>query len=115
MSWPRGAPVPNALDESLLSRFRHDTERLIDRPAEVERFGIAVSGRPHSMALLALAHATYPGQGEAATVKHGSRTEADEEHGLGDEWGGGRGHAHGRLAPTEPGWRGQGGGRRSKK
>src|SRR3546814_5869723 len=81
MSWPRGAPVPNALDESLLSRFRNDTERLIDRPAEVERFGIAVSGGPDSMALLALAHATYPGQVEAATVNHGFRTEArSEEH-----------------------------------
>src|SRR3546814_10189914 len=79
MSWPRGAPVPNALDESLLSRFRNDTERLIDRPAEVERFGIAVSGGPDSMALLALAHATYPGQVEAATVNHGFRTEAAEE------------------------------------
>src|SRR3546814_11720017 len=78
MSWPRGAPVPNALDESLLSRFRNDTERLIDRPAEVERFGIAVSGGPDSMALLAIAHATYPGQVESALENPGFSTDPAE-------------------------------------
>src|SRR3546814_10868407 len=102
MSWPRGAPVPNALDESLLSRFRNDTERLIDRPAEVERFGIAVSGGPDSMALLALAHATYPGQVEAATVNHGFRTEAAEEAAMVAQWCGGKGIPHATLHPPEP-------------
>src|SRR3546814_12684524 len=102
MSWPRGAPVPNALDESLLSRFRNDTERLIDRPAEVERFGIAVSRGPDSMALLALAHATSPGQAEAATVNHGSSTAAAEAHAMVSQCCRGTGCPHATHTPPEP-------------
>ncbi|HEX7874071.1 MAG TPA: ATP-binding protein, partial [Sphingobium sp.] len=44
-----------------------------------ERFGIAVSGGPDSMALLDLAATTMPGRVEAATVDHGLRPDAAGE------------------------------------
>src|SRR3546814_11254064 len=54
------------------------------------------------MALLALAHATYPGQVEAATVNHGFRTEAAEEAAMVAQWCGGKGIPHATLHPPEP-------------
>ena len=61
-----------------IDRFRQDLDALIDSEAAV---GIAVSGGPDSLALLALAAAARPGLVEAASVDHalrpGSRGEAD--------------------------------------
>ncbi len=44
--------------------------------AGTDRFGIAVSGGPDSMALLLLAHEAFPGRIAAATVDHRARPEA---------------------------------------
>ena len=65
---------------SLLDRFRTATEALTGTvPSRDRRLGIAVSGGPDSMALLALAAEAYSGAVSAATVDHGLRPEAAEE------------------------------------
>jgi tRNA(Ile)-lysidine synthase len=50
-----------------------------DRAAAQDRFGIAVSGGPDSMALLALAAQAFANRIEAATVDHGLRSESAGE------------------------------------
>ncbi len=61
-----------------IERFRHDLDALIGAQGLV---GVAVSGGPDSLALLALTAAARPGSIEAATVDHalrpGARAEAD--------------------------------------
>ncbi|QLC22095.1 tRNA lysidine(34) synthetase TilS [Parasphingopyxis sp. CP4] len=64
----------------LLDRFRTATEALTGTvPSRDRRLGIAVSGGPDSMALLALAAEAYSGAVSAATIDHGLRPEAAEE------------------------------------
>lgn len=54
--------------------------RLVGAEAiERDRFGIAVSGGPDSMALLAVAAEALPGRVKAATVDHGLRAESADE------------------------------------
>ena len=54
--------------------------RLIGAEAcDSDRFGIAVSGGPDSMALLAVAAESFPGRVSAATVDHGLRAESAGE------------------------------------
>lgn len=66
--------------QSLIDRFRAGTERLTGaRPDPDRRLGLAVSGGPDSLALLALAAEAYPGAVAAATVDHGLRPEAADE------------------------------------
>jgi tRNA(Ile)-lysidine synthase len=60
----------------LLDRFRRDLAALA---GAADRFGVAVSGGPDSLALLLLADGAYPGQIEAATVDHGLRSESAAE------------------------------------
>lgn len=64
------------LDPRTLDRFRADLGALI---AQSERFTVAVSGGPDSLALLLLAAAARPGEIEAATVDHALRPESREE------------------------------------
>ena len=59
-----------------IERFRHDLDGLIGAG---RRVGLAVSGGPDSLALLALAAAARPGSIEAATVDHALRPEAKAE------------------------------------
>lgn len=59
-----------------IERFRHDLDGLIGGG---RRVGLAVSGGPDSLALLALAAAARPGSIEAATVDHALRPEARAE------------------------------------
>lgn len=59
-----------------IERFRQDLDALIDPYATV---GLAVSGGPDSLALLALGAAARPGLVEAATVDHSLRSEAAAE------------------------------------
>lgn len=60
-----------------VERFRADLEALTGRSPE--RFGVAVSGGPDSLALLLLAAAAFPSAVRAATVNHGIRPEAETE------------------------------------
>jgi tRNA(Ile)-lysidine synthase len=72
--------VPNAVADELAHHVIANTHRLINRPvAAGEQIGVAVSGGADSMALLALAHQSWPGQIMAATVDHGLRQEAAQE------------------------------------
>lgn len=73
-----------AADTGLTPATLHDAvARLIGvQPAQADRFGVAVSGGPDSMALLLLALDAFPGRVEAATVDHGLRTESASEAAL---------------------------------
>jgi tRNA(Ile)-lysidine synthase len=91
--------VPDDLSVQLLEA----TARLIGRPITREdRFGLAVSGGPDSMAMMALAHRCWPGQIEAATVDHGLRPEAREEAQMVADWCAIHGVPHAILRPAEP-------------
>ncbi len=59
-----------------IERFRADLDALVDPQTPI---GIAVSGGPDSLALLALAAAARPGLVEAATVDHALRPESRSE------------------------------------
>lgn len=89
--------------QPVLSRFIADLERLLGRDrVPVDRFGIAVSGGPDSMALLALAQAALPAQVEAATVDHGLRRESAAEAEMVARWCQEQGIAHAILHPPSP-------------
>lgn len=68
--------IDTAISPELIARFRAEIERA---GLESERFGLAVSGGPDSLAMLLLAHAAFPGQFEVATVDHGLREAAKAE------------------------------------
>lgn len=76
---PNVAPEPGALTDETVARFRGDVAALIGAHTPDIRLGIAVSGGPDSMALLALAHSAFPGQVEAATVDHQLRAASAQE------------------------------------
>jgi len=61
-----------------LDRFRGDATAL----GVNDRFAVAVSGGPDSLALLLLAAASFPEMVEAATVDHGLRNESADEAGF---------------------------------
>lgn len=89
--------------QSALPRFTADLDRLLGRSVnQDDRFGLAVSGGPDSMALLALAHAAFPGQVEAATIDHGFRPEAAEEAAMVARWCGEHDIPHTILHPPAP-------------
>lgn len=67
------------MDAALIERFDRAFESVAGAPGADDRIGIAVSGGPDSLALLLLAHATWPGRVAAATVDHGLRPEAADE------------------------------------
>jgi tRNA(Ile)-lysidine synthase len=74
--------------EATIERFKSDLNALIEPGA---RLGLAVSGGPDSLGLLALAAAARPGEVEAATVDHGlregSRAEAETVAELCEQFG----------------------------
>lgn len=72
----RSASDPVTLAPQAVERFRLDVIASFKQPA---RLALAVSGGPDSMAMLALAHAAFPGAVVAATVDHGLRTGAGDE------------------------------------
>lgn len=78
---PASASDPlNPPDPAAVERFRRDVEALTgETPTQARKLGLAVSGGPDSMALLALAAAAYPDAVCAATVDHGLRPEAADE------------------------------------
>lgn len=106
---PPAAPPPsasnalNALDPALVARFRRDIEAALGRAPEVEdRFALAVSGGPDSMAMLVLAHAAFPGQVIAASVDHRLRAESADEAAMVAGYCSDLGVAHATLVPDQP-------------
>jgi tRNA(Ile)-lysidine synthase len=101
--------VPNAANEppvertDFVSRLYADVVALIgDECATTSQFGVAVSGGPDSMALLALAADAFPGRIVAATVDHGLRPGAADEARMVHHWCGERSIPHTILRPAQP-------------
>ena len=67
-------------EAALADRFEQAIAKLLPEFANSDdRFGLAVSGGPDSLALLLLAHELFPGRIAAATVDHQLRPEAAAE------------------------------------
>lgn len=76
-----------ALDPAAVERFRCDCLALLDAaPTPDEPLGLAVSGGPDSMAMLALAAVAFPGAVSAATIDHRLRSESAAEAALVARW-----------------------------
>lgn len=71
-----GSTAADGIPPDLVTRFAAAVERLLPGGG---RIGLAVSGGPDSLAMLALAHAAMPGRIEVATVDHGLRPAAAAE------------------------------------
>jgi tRNA(Ile)-lysidine synthase len=85
-----------------IARFRQDLDALIEPQA---RLGLAISGGPDSLALLALAAACRPGIIEVATVDHALREESAAEADMVAAVAGDLGVPHATLRiewPTKP-------------
>jgi tRNA(Ile)-lysidine synthase len=90
-------------DADLITRLRRSIAEL--DPVFVDNgdlLGIAVSGGPDSMALLALAHGCFPGRILAATVDHQLRRESASEAAMVHQWCVSRGIGHETLCPETP-------------
>ena len=70
--------------------------------ADGAQFGIAVSGGADSLALLLLAHATFPGRVAAATIDHGLRSDSAAEAQFVAQICAARAIPHDILRPAEP-------------
>lgn len=91
------------MPEALSSILGSAVAGLIGREvAAGDRFGVAVSGGPDSMALLDLAATRFPGQVEAATVDHGLRPESAGEAAMVARYCAGRAIPHATLHPEAP-------------
>jgi tRNA(Ile)-lysidine synthase len=80
-------------------RFLLDLARAAGGSPPAGKLGLAVSGGPDSMAMLALAHEALPGRVEAATVDHLLRAEAADEAAAVAGWCAGAGVPHATLRP----------------
>lgn len=89
------------LPQAAVQRFASDLAALFPAPSADRPLGVAVSGGPDSMALLALAHAAFPGAVAAATVDHRLRAAAAEEAATVARWCAGAGVAHAILPADE--------------
>ncbi|HEX7820778.1 MAG TPA: tRNA lysidine(34) synthetase TilS [Sphingobium sp.] len=103
----RPAPEPDLPAKSaaggLTAAFAKALVVLLGRePGAGDRFGIAASGGPDSMALLDLMVATVPGQVEVATVDHGLRLEAAQEAAMVARWCADHAIPHATLRPSRP-------------
>lgn len=92
----RGATAPD-----LQAELARSVRALIGGGEERQRYGIAVSGGPDSMALLDLATGAFPGRVEAATLDHGLRAASADEAAMVARWCGERGVPHAILHPRE--------------
>ncbi|MEO7692173.1 MAG: tRNA lysidine(34) synthetase TilS [Sphingomonas sp.] len=93
----------SAPDAESVERFRCDFEAVLGRPvAAGELIALAVSGGPDSMAMLALAHAAFPGQALAATVDHRLRAESAGEAAMVARYCATAGIAHETLSIATP-------------
>ncbi|WP_164118729.1 tRNA lysidine(34) synthetase TilS [Sphingorhabdus sp. Alg239-R122] len=84
-------------------RFQGSLEKLIPGFAgSAAHLGIAVSGGPDSMALLALGHHVWPGRIRAATVDHGLRSESADEAAMVADYCAAQNIPHNVLHPARP-------------
>jgi tRNA(Ile)-lysidine synthase len=102
---PPAAPPASAsnalspLDPHRVERFRHDLTHAFGG-AVAAPIALAVSGGPDSMAMLALAHAAFPGGIVAATVDHGLRPASADEAAMVAAWCADSGIPHRTLRPA---------------
>ena len=97
-------PMTRSRDEQdapLRATFCKAVFRLTDGDAGA-RFGVAVSGGPDSMALLAMGVSAFAGRIEAVTVDHGLRPEAAAEAAMVARWCADAGVPHAVLTPDAP-------------
>lgn len=95
--------APSASDMMpLAARLRDRLSTLISKSVHHDRFGIAVSGGPDSMALLALMRIAFPGRIEAATIDHQLRPESGNEAEMVARWCADHDVPHMILYPPEP-------------
>ncbi|MFL9839681.1 tRNA lysidine(34) synthetase TilS [Sphingomonas sp. ST-64] len=98
---PASASDLNPLGPELVERFRRDLADALGRTAAPEdQFALAVSGGADSMAMLALAHAAYPGRVMAATVDHRLRSASSDEAEMVARWCAKVGIRHATLTPN---------------
>ena len=91
------------LDEAAyVARLIAAVEALVGGGGDTARFGIAVSGGPDSMALLALAIHAFPGRVAAVSVDHGLRASSADEAAMVARWCAGQGIDHAILTPDAP-------------
>ncbi|RYE00779.1 MAG: tRNA lysidine(34) synthetase TilS [Sphingomonadales bacterium] len=91
------------LDPQRVEHFRRDVVALLEaEPSNQHPLALAVSGGPDSMAMLALAHAAFPGALVAATVDHRLRAAAADEAAMVAAHCAGLGVPHAILHPATP-------------
>lgn len=101
---PPAAPPPSASDALTppdplwVARFGRDLAAVLGKPFE-GTLALAVSGGPDSMAMLALAHAAFPGRVVAATVDHRLRPASADEAQMVAHWCAAAGIPHATLTP----------------
>ncbi|GLV28022.1 hypothetical protein TomTYG75_05460 [Sphingobium sp. TomTYG75] len=93
--------APHSAQPDLEALLTRSVGALVGDDASL-RFGVAVSGGPDSMALLAMAAHAFAGRVEAATVDHGLRPESAEEAAMVGHWCHGSGVTHAVLHPPQP-------------
>ena len=86
-----------------IARLRADLARIVG-PEQLEqgRFGLAVSGGPDSMAMLALFHQTTPDRIAVASVDHGLRSNSADEAAMVGQWCAAHDVPHAVLCPQTP-------------
>lgn len=93
--------APHSAQPDLEALLTRSVGALVGDDASL-RFGVAVSGGPDSMALLAMAAHAFAGRVEAATVDHGLRPESAEEAAMVGQWCRSSGVPHAVLHPPQP-------------
>ena len=93
--------APHSAQPDLEALLTRSVGALVGDDASL-RFGVAVSGGPDSMALLALAAHAFAGRVEAATVDHELRAESAEEAAMVGQWCRSSGVPHAVLHPPKP-------------
>lgn len=93
------APAAMPMPPEATARFARDLTALVAAPTPDRPLAIAVSGGPDSMAMLALAAATFPGCVIAATVDHRLRPAAADEAAMVARWCDANGIPHATLSP----------------
>lgn len=93
--------MQDELSGAAIARFHADCEALVG-PLGARRLALAVSGGADSMAMLALAHAAFPGQVATVTVDHRLREASAGEAAMVARWCAEHGVPHATLVVAKP-------------